>query len=63
MYPWWRVDLRRIYLVGKVQLTNRGDAAWTRLRNFEIRVGNTDRNPKANKMYVLVSVSLLNLIE
>ena len=53
MYPWWRVDLRRIYTVGKVQLTNRGDAAWTRLRNFEIRVGNTDRTPKANRMYVV----------
>ena len=53
MYPWWRVDLRRIYTVGKVQLTNRGDAAWNRLRNFEIRVGNTDRTPKANRMYAL----------
>ncbi|XP_065051247.1 uncharacterized protein LOC135680930 isoform X2 [Rhopilema esculentum] len=50
MYPWWRVDLKRFYLVGKVQLTNRGDCCGNRLRNFEIRVGNRDRVPKANGM-------------
>ena len=48
MYPWWRVDLKRFYLVGKVSLTNRGDCCGNRLRNFEIRVGNKDRVPKAN---------------
>ncbi len=48
--PWWRVDLRRYYTVGKVQLTNRGDCCANRLRNFEIRVGNRDRDPKRNRL-------------
>ena len=47
---WWRVDLGGNYLVTKVQVTNRGDCCWNRLSNFDIRVGNTDRNPKANQV-------------
>ena len=47
---WWRVDLGRVWAVGKVKITNRGDCCWGRLRAFEVRVGNTDRNPKANPL-------------
>ena len=47
---WWRVDLGGNYLVTKVQVTNRGDCCGNRLSNFDIRVGNTDRNPKANQV-------------
>ena len=48
--PWWRVDLQMMYPVAKVKLTNRGDCCQTRLRNFEIRVGNVDQNPGANSL-------------
>ncbi len=46
--PWWRVDLGSVQKVKKVKLTNRGDCCSNRLRNIEIRVGNTDGNPRAN---------------
>lgn len=49
---WWRVDLQMIYSVAKVKITNRGDCCWTRLKNFEIRVGNVDQNPTANALWV-----------
>ena len=48
--PWWRVDLQMMYPIAKVRLTNRGDCCWTRLKNFEVRVGNTDDNPSANSL-------------
>ena len=47
---WWRVDLGRVWAVGKVKITNRGDCCSGRLRAFEVRVGNTDKNPKANPL-------------
>ena len=49
---WWRVDLGADYRVGTVKLTNRGDCCGNRLRNFDIRVGNRDGNPKVNALYV-----------
>ena len=45
---WWRVDLGADYKVGMVKVTNRGDCCGNRLSNLDIRVGNTDGNPKAN---------------
>ena len=48
--PWWRVDLQSNVAVKKVVVTNRGDCCWTRLRQVEIRVGNTDNNPAANPL-------------
>ena len=45
---WWRVDLGSIQKVGNVKITNRGDCCDDRLKNFDIRVGNTDNNPRAN---------------
>lgn len=47
---WWRVDLQMMYAVAKVKITNRGDCCWTRLKNFEVRVGNVDQNPAANDL-------------
>ncbi len=47
---WWRVDLGKQYSVGKVKITNRGDCCWNRLSNFQVRVGNIDKKPKANKL-------------
>ena len=38
---WWRVDLQHEIPVVRVTITNRQDAFWTRLDNFEIRIGNS----------------------
>ena len=46
--PWWRVDLQKIYDVGEVKITNRGDCCSNRLRQIEVRVGFVDYNPAAN---------------
>ena len=48
--PWWRVDLGGVQQVKKVQLTNRADCCWGRLRQVEIKVGNADGNPNANAL-------------
>ncbi len=48
--PWWRVDLQKIYTVGKVKLTNRQDCCWNRLRNIEIKVGNNPSGPDRNAL-------------
>lgn len=45
---WWRVDLASTQKVGRVKVTNRGDCCDDRLKNFDIRVGNTDKKPKGN---------------
>ena len=46
---WWRVDLQTPKSVGKVAVTNRGDCCSNRLRQVEVRVGNTD-SPVSNPM-------------
>lgn len=52
--PWWRVDLRRTYLVTSVKVTNRGDCCAERLNGAEIRIGdslenNGNNNPRSGK--------------
>ncbi|KAL0977961.1 hypothetical protein UPYG_G00163900 [Umbra pygmaea] len=42
--PWWRVDLRDVYRVRRVSLTNRGDCCPERLNGAEIRIGNSLEN-------------------
>ncbi|XP_035531673.1 uncharacterized protein LOC118338482 [Morone saxatilis] len=42
--PWWRVDLRGIYMVMSVKVTNRGDCCAERLDGAEIRIGNSQEN-------------------
>ncbi|XP_049425184.1 uncharacterized protein LOC125884330 [Epinephelus fuscoguttatus] len=42
--PWWRVDLRRTYIVNSVKITNRGDCCAERLDGAEIRIGNSLEN-------------------
>uniref|UniRef100_A0A8C2A0Y9 Fucolectin tachylectin-4 pentraxin-1 domain-containing protein n=1 Tax=Cyprinus carpio TaxID=7962 RepID=A0A8C2A0Y9_CYPCA len=37
--PWWRVDLRKVYRVNKVTITNRNDLAY-RINGAVIRIGN-----------------------
>ncbi|KAL0961812.1 hypothetical protein UPYG_G00332010 [Umbra pygmaea] len=42
--PWWRVDLRDVYRVRSVSITNRGDCCSERLDGAEIRIGNSLEN-------------------
>ncbi|XP_067256481.1 uncharacterized protein [Chanodichthys erythropterus] len=42
--PWWRLDLRHIYRVSKVVITNRLDCCWERIDGAEIRIGNSLEN-------------------
>ncbi|XP_028969767.1 uncharacterized protein LOC105006817 isoform X4 [Esox lucius] len=46
--PWWRVDLRDVYRVRTVSLTNRGDCCPERLDGAEIRIGNSLENNGIN---------------
>jgi len=39
--PWWYVDLKKAATVKKVIIYNRSDCCGDKLRNFEVRVGNT----------------------
>ncbi|KAL0961809.1 hypothetical protein UPYG_G00331970 [Umbra pygmaea] len=42
--PWWRVDLRNVYRVRSVSITNREDCCPERLDGAEIRIGNSLEN-------------------
>ncbi|KAJ8007601.1 hypothetical protein DPEC_G00095720 [Dallia pectoralis] len=46
--PWWRVDLREVYRVSTVSLTNRQDCCSERLDGAEIRIGNSLENNGLN---------------
>ena len=47
--PWWRVDLGKPSKVAQVKLVNREDCCFSRLRDFNIQVGNVD-SPDANTL-------------
>ncbi|XP_048039126.1 uncharacterized protein LOC125263968 [Megalobrama amblycephala] len=42
--PWWRLDLRHIYSISKVVVTNRLDCCPERIDGAEIRIGNSLEN-------------------
>ncbi|XP_073668886.1 uncharacterized protein [Paramisgurnus dabryanus] len=42
--PWWRVDLKRIYSINKVIITNRRDCCEERIIGAQIRIGNSLNN-------------------
>ncbi|KAL0189902.1 hypothetical protein M9458_017001, partial [Cirrhinus mrigala] len=42
--PWWRVDLRYIYRVSRVVITNRLDCCPEGINEAEIRIGNSLEN-------------------
>ncbi|RXN30702.1 hypothetical protein ROHU_017608 [Labeo rohita] len=42
--PWWRLDLRHIYRVNRVVITNRKDCCAEQINGAEIRIGNTLEN-------------------
>ncbi|XP_073714481.1 uncharacterized protein [Misgurnus anguillicaudatus] len=53
--PWWRVDLKRIYSINKVTITNRGDCCPERMAGAQIRIGNSlDNNGNNNELAATV---------
>ncbi|XP_055506137.1 uncharacterized protein LOC129706143 [Leucoraja erinacea] len=42
--PWWRLNLREIYAVSVIKITNRMDCCSERLKGAEIRIGNSLHN-------------------
>ncbi len=46
--PWWRLDLRHIYRVREVVITNRNDCCAERINGAEIRIGNSLENEGNN---------------
>ncbi|KAI2663096.1 Fucolectin-1 [Labeo rohita] len=42
--PWWRLDLRDVYGVSEVVVTNRNDCCADRINGAEIRIGNSLEN-------------------
>lgn len=64
---WWRVDLQLEIPVARVVITNRWDYGWTRLSNFEIRIGNSldDEgrvNPKCGDTHSIIERGLTKTI-
>ena len=49
---WWRVDLLASKTIGKIAIVNRADCCSKRLKQVEIRVGETD-SPDNNTLYVI----------
>ncbi|XP_051977056.1 uncharacterized protein LOC127639195 [Xyrauchen texanus] len=56
--PWWRVDLKHVYNVTNVTITNRGDCCVERIDGAEIRVGNSLNNNGNNNQLVEVISSI-----
>uniref|UniRef100_A0A672LFG1 Fucolectin tachylectin-4 pentraxin-1 domain-containing protein n=1 Tax=Sinocyclocheilus grahami TaxID=75366 RepID=A0A672LFG1_SINGR len=46
--PWWRLDLRHIYRVSRVVVTNRKDCCTEQMNGAEIRIGNSLENNSNN---------------
>ncbi|XP_058637686.1 uncharacterized protein LOC131543897 [Onychostoma macrolepis] len=42
--PWWRLDLRNVYEISEVVVTNRNDCCAEQINGAEIRIGNTLEN-------------------
>uniref|UniRef100_A0A673IUU5 Fucolectin tachylectin-4 pentraxin-1 domain-containing protein n=1 Tax=Sinocyclocheilus rhinocerous TaxID=307959 RepID=A0A673IUU5_9TELE len=54
--PWWRVDLRYIYRVSRVVITNRLDCCPERINGAEIRIGNSlENNGNNNPICAVIS--------
>ncbi|XP_048050836.1 fucolectin-like [Megalobrama amblycephala] len=46
--PWWRLDLRHVYRVSRVVITNRKDCCAERLNGAEIHIGHSLENNGSN---------------
>ncbi|XP_070543541.1 apolipoprotein(a)-like isoform X2 [Ptychodera flava] len=55
MQPWWKVDLGQIFSIYEVVITNREDCCSFRIKNAEVRVGNSENfedNPVCGMMII-----------
>lgn len=46
--PWWKLDLRRVYVINSISITNRRDCCPQRLDGAEIRIGHSLDNEGNN---------------
>ncbi|KAM3910211.1 fucolectin-4-like [Leptodactylus fuscus] len=58
--PWWKVNLKQIYKISNVVLTNRGDCCKERLLGAEVRIGNSpdNKNPVCGAVTDVSSLTL-----
>ena len=42
--PWWKVDLKQTRTIQRVEIYNRTDCCWQRLRNIKVFIGNSASN-------------------
>ncbi|XP_075117634.1 fucolectin-7-like [Leptodactylus fuscus] len=58
--PWWQVNLKQIYKISNVVLTNRGDCCKERLMGAEVRIGNSpdNNNPVCGRVTDVSSLTL-----
>ncbi|XP_075117927.1 pentraxin fusion protein-like [Leptodactylus fuscus] len=58
--PWWQVNLKQIYKIFNVVLTNRGDCCKERLMGAEVRIGNSpdNNNPVCGRVTDVSSLTL-----
>ncbi|XP_066434343.1 fucolectin-3-like [Eleutherodactylus coqui] len=58
--PWWQVDLKKVYSISKVILTNKMDCCSERLLAAEVRIRNcpNNRNPVCGTVTSLASATL-----
>ncbi|XP_051575178.1 uncharacterized protein LOC127453106 [Myxocyprinus asiaticus] len=55
-YPWWRLDLRHVYEVSRVVITNRVDCCPEEINGAEIRIGNSlESNGNINPICDVIS--------
>ncbi|XP_051999501.1 uncharacterized protein LOC127655638 [Xyrauchen texanus] len=55
-YPWWRLDLRHVYEVSRVVITNRVDCCPEEINGAEVRIGNSlENNGNINPTCAVIS--------
>ncbi|XP_040208108.1 pentraxin fusion protein-like [Rana temporaria] len=57
--PWWRLDMKRKYKVNVVVVSGRSDCCLERMRNLEVRIGNSpdNNNPVCDKITIATSAT------
>ncbi|ROL29800.1 Cysteine-rich, acidic integral membrane protein [Anabarilius grahami] len=53
--PWWKLDLRKVYSVNRVVITNRPDCCSERINGAEIRIGNVSSDVFSNPICAVIS--------
>ncbi|KAG9462682.1 hypothetical protein GDO78_023328 [Eleutherodactylus coqui] len=58
--PWWQVDLKQVYNISKIIITNRLDCCSERLLGAQVRIGNSpdNNNPVCGTVTSVANVTL-----